>query len=63
MVDRVVLPYHREWLLPAAPEPKEIRCVAGAGHLQIFDDAVWRDKLVRYFRQSLTAGSMTMDGK
>lgn len=53
--DRVVRPYHSEWLFQAAKEPKDIWRVPGARHLEVFRDENHRDRLERFFRQVVQA--------
>ena len=51
--DRGVLPYHSEALFQAADEPKDIWRVQNAGHLQVFQNALYREKLIPFLKQSL----------
>ncbi|MEM1069906.1 MAG: alpha/beta fold hydrolase [Planctomycetota bacterium] len=51
--DRVVQPYQSEWLYDASSERKEIWRVEGAKHLNIFQDAEYRDRLCDYFRSTI----------
>lgn len=64
--DRGVQPYHSEWLFNAAGHPKDIWRIQGARHLQVFQDAHHREKLVQFFKQSLqpdatSGGEMQLD--
>lgn len=51
--DRAVLPYHSERLFDAAREPKAIWRVEGVGHLQVFANARFRERLVGYLEDAV----------
>jgi fermentation-respiration switch protein FrsA (DUF1100 family) len=51
--DTVVQPYHSNWLFQAAGEPKALWRVPSFGHLKVFQDSRYREKLVQFFREAL----------
>lgn len=53
--DRGVKPYHSEWLYSAAGEPKDIWRVEGFGHLDVFKDPVYRERLVQFLTRHVRA--------
>ena len=57
--DTIIGPHHAELLFAAAGEPKALWRVPGAGHIQVFTDPHYRQRLAHYLEDVMINGPAT----